>query len=633
MRSKRHSLEICGKYFKLTQGFLPDNEGYSLSTITKERIIKPTIIIPQKDSSIDTKTNVIQRLSRRDLLLYLKNNGLGEYTYLELNFDSIKVVTPSKEILIDYNIVKYIEDKEVLQFISLVKFDKNNIISTFKHGPLIPYSINEMILNNLLIEKVFYDVQKQISKIILSNKLILSGEIVWVNWLGDIGIVNILKRILKKKDFFINIDSNALWKSLFDYRKNNEYLYKISKNIFKSDLLFMNSIEIINGKKFAIEGSNNEMILSKDKYINVFFNSNNENFPKILVINDNEERSLTECQKRDFALDFGFNLKSTVVMGVEDMISYSPQSELNANFGFKINPLIKNKQIIQKGDVIGSFFKNITLVQNLKNKDFVLTGVQKQIIQKGDVIGYTTGLFGNRSIKAVTKGRLLLDFVKYGMILIEDKYPIQNLISPWSGVCLSYSNLDGYRILIDHIKIPLRYQMGNNVVAFKQKDWDFKFYKYIFFEKLVRECLSVKEIIEGDIKLIIIEQFEEPLFKKFIEKFPFILNYVSYAFISEIWEKRDLRIKALLNSDFIDSIVLDEGFLKIYCNQNSSVIKELKSQYATIAKNIVKTIGYKQNNIYGIIIKSLNSTEKEIKYDTEAVIESNSNLINLKYQL
>jgi hypothetical protein len=111
------------------------------------------------------------------------------------------------------------------------------------------------------------------------------------------------------------------------------------------------------------------------------------------------------------------------------------------------------------------------------------------------------------------------------------------------------------------------------------------------------------------------------------------LDYVSFAFINDVNDNVDLRVRGILYGDFVKSIILDDGYLKIYCDKNSKEFISLKSQFATIENNIVKKISYKQNNKYGIIMKSQNSTEKVIKYDTEAVVEPNSNLINLRYKL
>lgn len=628
------SLEIIGKFFRLRLNFILSNDGYVLRDVVKDRLLNPLVNkYPLKILS-DQKTIILENTSENELLKYLKDNQIGEYTYIEINFDSLRILNSKKEYLFKFNILKYLQDKNIQLHIKTNLLDKKSIVSTLTTEPLIPFDKEEIILNNLFLEAILKQFDKQISTIKISNNVILSGEMIWGCWIGDIGIINILKKILGVKNYNVYFDNNGIWKALLEKRKENDFLYKISRKIFIPDILFINSLLIKEGKRFTLEDSSKEMILLKDKFVNVILNRNyQKNLPKVLIVNNRDQKSILECNKNDLFPNFSNKSKSLIDIGLVNKVSYMTDERAKANFGIKIESLIKNRQKIEKGDAIGYIQRNSTNVQIIDSKNFISESIQKQLIQKGDVIGYKRKIFGRKVIKANHSGKVMFDLVKYGLILIEDKHPNQTLLSPWSGTCLSHSNIDGHKLLIDFIKIPLRYQMGNNVVAFKETFQKIDYNKLILSSDLSLKDLSIMEIIENNIRLVIIEQYDRDLFNKFIQKYPYILDYVSFAFINDVNDNRDLRIQSILNGNFVKSIILDNGYLKIYCDSSTKEFISLKSQYATIENNIVKRISYKQDIKYGIIIKSQNSTEKVIKYDTEAVIEPNSNLINLRYKL
>jgi hypothetical protein len=139
--------------------------------------------------------------------------------------------------------------------------------------------------------------------------------------------------------------------------------------------------------------------------------------------------------------------------------------------------------------------------------------------------------------------------------------------------------------------------------------------------------------MDNNIRLIIVEQSNEVAINNFLEKYPFIINHVSIVMISDESENIDYRIIGLLKEDFVKTIILEDGFLKIFFDNDLESAKEKLHHYSISSDILVKRLRYVREKKYGIIIKSENSTEKVIKYDTEDVIEPNSNLINLKYTL
>lgn len=628
------SLRIIGKFFKLTLNFILSNDGYVLRDIVKDRHINPLVIKYPSEILSDQKSIILENTLGNDLLIYLKDNQIGEYTYFEINFDSLKIINYKKEYIFKFNILKYLQNKYIQEYIKANLLDKKSIISTLSMEPLIPFDREEIILNNLFLEEILEEFDKKISTIRISNSVILSGEMIWGSWIGDIGTITILKKILGIKNYNVYIDNNGIWKALLEKRKENDFLYKISRKSFIPDILFINSLITKEGKRFTLEGSSKELILSKNKFANVFLNkSYHKNLPSVLVVNNRAIKSILECNKNDLFPDILHKQKTLLDIGLINKVSYTTGGEAIADFGVKIESLIKNRQDIKEGEAIGYIQRNSIKVQIIDSKNFHPESVQKQLIQKGDIIGYKRELIGKRVIKANFSGKVMFDFAPYGLILIEDKRSNQKLLSPWTGTCLSHSNIGGHRLLLDFIKIPLRYQMGNNIVAFKENIQKTDYNKLLIYKDLSLEGLPIKEIIENNVKLVIIEQYDRDLFYRFIEKYPFIFNYVSFAFINDVNENRDLRIQSILNGNFVKSVILDNGYLKIYCDSSTKDYISLKSQYATIENNIVKRISYKQIKKYGIIVKSQNSTEKVIKYDTEAVIEPNSNLINLRYKL
>jgi len=257
-------------------------------------VYKNTNIIQQQEN--DYTISDINQI--KDFLKYLIKSEIGEYVYLEIGFKEIICVCEDKYKIFHYSIERLLENKVIQDFINASHYDKEIIISTLTREPLIPLNEKELIFNNLLLEEIINKIKKDIIPLINSNNLILTGEIISSNWAGQLGLVNILKKLPSKTNYNIYFDRQGYWKSLLTMRNEEKWLYKISPSIFKPDILFINSLKFEEDKKIQIEGLEKQFIISPIKYANIIKYSG-ENFPNTLVINNSDKNNILDIESKE----------------------------------------------------------------------------------------------------------------------------------------------------------------------------------------------------------------------------------------------------------------------------------------------------------------------------------------------
>lgn len=627
-----YSLNIGEKFFSSRLILNKKEEGISLINSVLSRTFKSVVIknITQVNKNDDVFVNEVTQST--DFLKYLSKNEIGEFVYIGIEFDKLICINQEKCKIIKYNITQYLENIYIQNLITAFKYDKELIISTLSREPLIPVDGNQLKFNNILLEAILIDLMKEISPIINSNTIILSGEIIWSNWAGQIGIVNILKKLPSKFNYKVYIDNNGLWKSLLTKRDKEKWLYKLSSTVFELDLLFINSLKLLNDKKIQLEGLERQFIVSPNKYANIIKYSG-ENFPKSIIINNLSNSKIQNVEENEF---INTNIKETINIVeplIRRVIEYKKDAEISVNSNLIYNFSIKNNTALEIGMPIASVINNSVKVHKVKSKRFISECVEKQLIHKGDLIGVEKSTFTNTPIYAKSSGKLILKYSNFGFILIEDNSQRIEFLSPCRGTLKTISNRDSFSIITDYLNISLSYQIGDNIYAkFNNSPiGNFSIAKYLL--EFDPKALSIKEIIENNIKLIIIKNCDPLLIKKYLLENPILIDFVSFALIEDSLDVSNRAIDNLFINNSVNTVILEEGMLKVICDFSSEEYKKLKAITEHMPSQITKVIKYERKNNYGNILKSLSSTEKLVRFSQVESIEKNSNLINQSFKL
>jgi len=626
------SIQKNGTFFRNSLTFSNKEGVYSLKEVIRKRLSKMLVVKDDFIKSFTISPQIKKRYVINNFIKYINTQYNSKVTFIFLNFEQIKIIDEGCETIFSYNILEQIKSRKLQNLVKSLKLDKELILSTLLSRPLIPNIYEESIINISILDHILYPLIKKIQNISTSN-IVITGEMIWSNWVDAFGLVYLLKNYFNNIDYSVYIDKMALWDVLFEKRKKEKFLYKIYGETFYPDVLLFNTINTTKVNKFQLFEINKFLYLDKTSYINLFKDVKSENtilfIPKYILINNKSNIELKDITKeiyQKYQLNF-VQIKNKNELGKINLIR---DVSLKIKMFKNEKSLIPNSSLFYQNQKIGEgYWKEKLLIEYEINKSEV-NCIDGQLVKKNDTIAYRNNLFKKDPIKSPSDGRINLSVLKCGMIILEQEIKNIDIKLPFSGFLQSFTKAEGFNIRVDVIEMPLTMQFGKNCFATDIKE-QIPFPKIYFFKHVKNINLTLKNVLDENIKLIMIDysSFEEV--KVYIKKNYEMLEYVSIGLFNSHIKEHDYILGAFINNITEKYFILENGFLKLIVDSKNSKFIKLKEEYQLNTNGKIQRISYKTDYLYGNIIRPLGENSCIIKINSSITEQNNSDLILLKY--